>query len=108
MVNLIIKSGDNESSVYPLAHLEIAAILSPRTEDYTVVNIWGSFDGKNFGPIFKNNTPIVITVGPEPILNVYDASDFAGIMFMKLVASSLKSKISEEELKFSLYLIESR
>lgn len=107
MVEITIKKGKGESKPYTLAHLQVAAVLSPPTPGENLkVAIYGSFDNITYGPVvIHGNGPVAFETKGFPQMSVFNPRDFAGIMYLKFVLEGYKAK---EDLPFAVYLQESR
>lgn len=105
MFTVTIPKGYNASVALPLAHKQISCIYLPRTDTPLDVFVFGSHDGKTFGPIHRNSSPtepLKFTTKTHYSIHTFDASDFEGIMYFQLV---LNEKASAD-IAFPLYLKE--
>ena len=107
MVTITISKGKGESEPYTLAHLQIAAVLSPATPGENLkVAIYGSFDNVIYGPVVIHaNGPIAFETKGFPQMSVFNPRDFSGVMYFKFVLEGYRAK---EDLPFLVYLQESR
>ena len=105
MFTVHISKGDQASPALPLANKQLSCVYLPSTEAPVDVYIWGSHDGKEFGPIYHvrhNAPPLFVTTQDHFSIRTLDPADFEGIMYFKFVLN----EPAKENLDFPIYLKE--